>query len=357
MTICFFGDYRPNYIRNDVIINGLIKNKVDLFICHTELKGFLRFFDLAKKYLFSGRVFDYIVIGSSDTSRPLVILAKIISRKPVIWDAHYSLYDTIIFDRKLASQKSIKACYYWFLDWLGCVFADKILLDTDHHIDYFVKQFKINKDKFIRILVGANEELLKKNLSNIINHNENNFLISFHGNYIPLQGIEYIIEAAKILEKFPNIKFKLVGKGQTYQKIRDLAKELNIVNINFIERVPYSEIPGLIYAAHVSLGIFGNSDKALSVIPNKIYEAMALSKPIITGDTPGIRELFEDRKNILLCRVADGEDLADKILELYNNRALLNNIGLGAFELFREKCRPEVVVKPLLDKLKSSYEK
>lgn len=360
MTICFFGDYNPEYIRNDVIIQGLIKNKINLLICHTKYKGSLRFFDLIKMYFSYGRNCDFVFVGSSDTSRPLVVLAKIISRKPIIWDAHYSIYDTLVEDRKLAKPNSLKAYYYWFSDWLGCAVADKVLLDTNHHIDYFVKKFRARKDKFIRILVGANEELLKSYLSkesNSVGLDNNHFLVSFHGKYIPLQGVEYIIQAAKILEKYPDIKFKLIGKGQTYQKVRDLSKKINTVNINFIDRVPYKDIPKLISSAHISLGIFGNSDKALRVIPNKIYEAMALAKPIITGDTPGIKELFEDRKNIVLCRPADEKDLAEKILVLYKDRKLLNFIGEGAYKIFKDKCLPEIVVKPLLEKLNNYYEK
>jgi len=351
MTICCFGDYRPDYIRNDVIVQGLKKNNINLLVCHTECKGFFRFFDLTKKYLSLGRDSDFIFVGSSDTSRPLVLLAKIISRKSVVWDAHYSIYDTMVNDRRLAGRYSFKALYYWSLDWLGCVTADIILLDTDHHINYFSEEFKIRKNKFIKILVGANEELLKSFLPESNIDNKNNFLVNFHGNFIPLQGIEHIIQAAKTLEEYPEIKFKLIGRGQTYKKMRDLAIELKIINIDFTERVPYKEIPVLISGAHISLGIFGDSEKALRVIPNKIYEAMVLKKAIISGDSPGINELFENRKNILLCRPADSRDLADKILELYNNRDLLNNIAAGAYDLFKEKCRPEIVVRPLLDKL------
>lgn len=351
MKICYFGDYNPQYIRNDVIIKGLIKNKVDLSICRSSSKGFYRFLELTKKFLFSSHKSDFIIVGSSDSSRPLVVLIKILSRKPIIWDAHYSLYDTIVGDRKLVRERSLKSFYYWFLDWMGCVLADKILLDTNHHIEYFSKTFHIRKSKFIRILVGADEELLKAttNITSKPSANSGTFLVSFHGNYIPLQGIEYIVSAAKILESYSDIRFNLIGGGQVDKKIMDLANKLNIANVKFIDRIPYSEIPYYLEIADISLGIFANTDKALRVIPNKIYEAMAMGKAIVTADTPAIHELFQDKKNILLCKPADSEDLAQKILELRNNENLRYTIAQEAYRLFQSKCLPEIVVKPILE--------
>ena len=70
MKICYFGDYRLKYIRNDVIINGLVKNGVHILICHSGSKGFLRFFHLVKQYISHGRKCDLVIVGSSDSSRP-----------------------------------------------------------------------------------------------------------------------------------------------------------------------------------------------------------------------------------------------------------------------------------------------
>ncbi|MFH1744862.1 MAG: glycosyltransferase [bacterium] len=349
MKICYFGNYLPDYIRNRVIIKGLKENKVDLIECHTKEIGLKKYFDLLKMHKDISGKYDLMIIGSHDASRLLVALAKFLTKKPIVWDAHYSIYDSWVYDRKLISPKSFKAKYYWFLDWLGCTSADKILLDTDEHIQYFVDTFKIKKEKFIRVLVGADDKMFFPKAGN---NTGGKFIIEFHGKYIPLQGIEYIIEAAKILEKDNDIIFNIIGKGQTYAKIMELSRDLDVRNINFIDRVPYEEIPDYISQASVCFGIFGNTKKTLRVIPNKIYESMAMAKAIITADTPAIKELFVNRENILFCKVADGKSLAEKILELKNNQELRDKIAKGAYKLFKERCTPRLLAAELLVEIK-----
>ena len=84
MRICYFGDFNPDYIRNDVIITGLKENGADLVICQTRLKGWRRYFDLFKSYNSIRGGIDYIVVGSSDTSRWILLFIKLVSRKNLI---------------------------------------------------------------------------------------------------------------------------------------------------------------------------------------------------------------------------------------------------------------------------------
>ncbi|MEK7583051.1 MAG: glycosyltransferase [Patescibacteria group bacterium] len=144
---------------------------------------------------------------------------------------------------------------------------------------------------------------------------------------IPLQGVPYIRKAAEILRGDHDISFRIIGDGQW---------------------VPYEDLPNLIRAADACLGIFGDTDKTLRVIPNKVYEAIAMAKPVISSDTPAIRELFTDRENILLCRRADPEDLAEKILELRRDEQLRTRIAHGGHQLFLSRCTPKIIAADLL---------
>ena len=139
MTILYFGNYRPDYARNKIIMRGIEQHGAH--IVHSMRDQH-----------------DLIIVGYSD-SRWAVPLARLLSRKPIVWDAFYSLYDSWVFDRKLVLSYSLKARFYWFLDWLSCRLADRILLDTNAHIDYFVKTFKIPRHKFTRVFIGADDEI------------------------------------------------------------------------------------------------------------------------------------------------------------------------------------------------------
>ena len=80
---------------------------------------------------------------------------------------------------------------------------------------------------------------------------------------------------------------------------------------------------------------------------------MELGVPVITSDSPGIRELFTDRKDILLCKPADPEDLAAKILLLRNDATLRSTIAAQALQLFEERVTPKKIGEQLIGDLKS----
>jgi len=111
---------------------------------------------------------------------------------------------------------------------------------------------------------------------------------------------------------------------------------LDIKNIDFIDWVNYKELPEHILNADVCLGIFGSTPKAQRGIPIKVYEALAMKKPIITGDTPAARDVFTHKANAVLCEMCNPEALADSIILLKENRELRANIAESGYRLYQE---------------------
>jgi glycosyltransferase involved in cell wall biosynthesis len=69
---------------------------------------------------------------------------------------------------------------------------------------------------------------------------------------------------------------------------------LELQNVEFIEFLEQKELTQYIHHADICLGIFGETEKAKRVIPNKVYEAMAMKKPVITGNSPAAREFLKN---------------------------------------------------------------
>ncbi|MBI5765895.1 glycosyltransferase family 4 protein [Candidatus Falkowbacteria bacterium] len=343
MKICYFGKYNPEYSRNRILLSGLKENGVEVIECRTEKSGAAKYFDLIKKHWKIRNNYEVMIVGFPGNQA--VVLAKFLTKKPIIFDAFLSFYDSMVFDRQVCRPNDLKAKYFWLLDWLPCQLADKILLDTNAHINYFIKTFKINRAKFYRVPVGTEELFFyPENLSKTTD----SFLVHFHGYFLPLHGLEYIIRAAKILEK-ENIKFNIIGRGKKYEAVIKLAGELKLNNVNFINPVPYEKLRPYINQADLCLGIFGNTAKTKMVVPNKIYEYLACKKPIITTDTSAIGEFFKNGDELILCRSADSDDLAQKILALKNNPALREKIAINGFNLYQKKFRSQIIAADLIN--------
>lgn len=346
MKICYFGIYDKNYSRNKILISGLRKNRVEVIECSDRTESIFKYFKLIGKYWKQGRQTDLIIVGFPGWQS--AILAKILTRKPVVFDAYLSLYNVMVYDRKACSVKSFRARYYWFLDWLASKLADLVLLDTNTHIEYFIKTFGFKREKFLRVLIGADNNIFYPREA----ERNKKFTIVFHGWFIPVQGIEYIIKAAKILKDYKDIQFQLIGVGQEYQRMVNLTKKLSLDNISFLGKKKYDQLVKYLAKMDVGLGNFGHSEKTLMVIANKSYEVIAMGKAHISADVPAMRELFKDRENILFCQRANPESLAQKILELKNNQELRKRIAQNGYELYKSKATPEIIAKELLTNLK-----
>lgn len=352
MTICYFGDYDPEYIRNDVILTALRVAGAHVHVCNERGAG--RYMRLLRAVFNSKvRASDVLFIGSSDTARYVVLLVRMFWYKPLVWDMHYSIYDGWVFDRELLKEKSVAARYHYGVEWLAAHAVSLVLLDTKAHSEYIAGLFSLPVMRCSYVLVGANEEKLRTMLSNHPPRpkEKGKFIVNFHGKYIPLQGVPTIIKAAKLLEGDTRFSFVLVGSGQTYKEVRQLADELACHNITFMPRIPYDYIPAAITGANVSLGIFGDTAKAARVIPNKLYEAVALGVPVVTEDSPAIREVFQDGRDMRLCRSANPTDLAHVLTELANDPEQLERIGKEGYATFRSHATSKQIGTVLLDEI------
>src|SRR3989344_9363665 len=322
MRVLYFGIYNPSYARNWVIINGLRKNGIEVIeLFEKPSKSSL--FRLAIRYLLLKEKFDLVIVGFP--GQEIMFLAKMIIRKPIIFDAFTSHYGGYILDRKRSSPTSLMARYYRFLDTWSCKFADVILLDTQAHIDFFIREFGLPASKFRRIWIGANDDNFKpvnrQDLFKQVLPVNDKFKVIFFGTYVPLQGVEYIIRAAKLLEHEKDIVFYFFGKGQDKPKCVKLTEELGLKNIEFTDMIKSEELRSKIASADVVLGLFGNTPKTPLVIPNKVYEATAMRKPVITSDTHAIRELFTE-DDMFLVNAANPNAIAQAIIKLKNDPSL-----------------------------------
>lgn len=364
MRICYFGTYERNYPLNSIIIKGLKKNGIEVIERHVSLwekrrnkhGDFLKVFSLVKlsvslaiaylklgfKFLREYKDIDVVIVGYIGQLDIfwLKFLTLFCKNKPkIIFVPLVSLYDTAIIDRGLSGKNNILAKILFYIDKFSFKMPDLVILDTNEHIKYICDLFGLDKSKFRRSWVGADEDVFYPKCSSPDKGKlEGVFMVLFFGKYIPLHGLEYIIKSAKLLENEKDIKFKMIGNGQLYDKIIKLNNDLDVKNIEFIEWIEYDKLVDEINKADAVLGIFGGTEKSSRVIPNKVFQAVACKKPVVTGDSPAIRELFTDRENILLCKNKDSESLKNAILELKNNSELKNRIAENGYLVFAKNA-------------------
>lgn len=346
--LCFFGTYNKTH-RNNSLLKGLRAQGYEVIECYSAAKKPWRYFSLIRQHWQLRHSYDVMIVGFPNHG--LMLLARVLTRRPIIFDPFISLFNTIVEDRQQKASSTFKARRAWWIDTLSVRLADWVLFDTAAHAAYFQATYGLGREKCVVVPVGADESQFVPAPA-AEGGTKGAFRVKFYGSYSPLQGVQYIIEAARRLQDQPDIHFELLGHGQTLAEMKALAAEHNLTNLTFIEeRISLPELVAFLQTADVCLGIFGGTVKSNMVVPHKVYDALALGKPVITADTPAIAEFFTDREHLMVCRDADGAALADTIVQLRDDAVLRNHIATEGRKLLLAQFTPVQLVRPLVSLL------
>ena len=311
-----------------------------------SLRSFLRFIPRLIK-----RDFDFVFIGFFGQ-----LLSQMITpftRKPIILDMFVSAYDTLVEDRHMTNKKSLLAKYLYWLDKYSGRKATLIFVDTLAHAEYFHQTFGIPFSKMKRVFVGCDEGLFHP-----LPENPESGTVLYYCSYLPLHGVDVVVRAAELLQADPAMKFKIIGEGIEYEKIRKFIQDKHLTNVELAAPVAFEQLPHEIQNARICLGgHFGASAKACRVIPGKAFQMIAMGKPVIVGDNAANRELLTHKVDSWFCEMNNPVALADAISTLFHDKALRDQIGSGALETYLEKATSSqlrsVVQESVLDTLKS----
>lgn len=346
LRVCYFGRYDPLYSRNAVIAKCLERAGAEVVRIRDDRSLVWR------TPLLLGRAlrarFDVVIVGFRAHSD--MFLARLVATMhgvPLIFDPLTSRYEERVIDRRIVRARSWLARWYFFSDKMGCLAADRILLETDAQISYFVQTFGVARSRCRRVWLGADDEVMRPAASSA---RSDVFSAFFYGRFSPLHGVEHIVRAAAILEERRNpVRFVLVGSGQTHQRARELVERLGLSTVTFREAVPYPQLAALMSEADVCLGSFGTTARAERVIPNKVFDALAVGRPVIAADTPAVREALTHGQHAWLCPPGNGEALADAIEYLKREPELRRSIAANGHRLFQERFSLDAVTRVLAE--------
>jgi len=329
MRICFLPGREATYIRTRVLQETLKKLNIEYFDCSCPEKHFYRYFYSFLKFLRFLPKSECVIVGFC--AQPLVLFARLFTKKPIIMDAYISIFETLAIERKKFGPQSMFAKWTRWLDRKAFDLSDLVLLDTDAHINYFIQEYGVDKKKihkFIASCANLNDakRTVQTNKPPVILH---------YGEFQSLHGSIFIIRCAKYI---PNARFILIGQGRDLKACQLEVKNLKLDNITFYPFIPYQELMNHIVNADICLGIFGGTLKANIVIPNKVYDYLSLGRATITQKSSAVQELFTDGEDLILCKEKNAESIADKIKILLDDSSLRDRIAQQGKNTFDEKC-------------------
>lgn len=153
------------------------------------------------------------------------------------------------------------------------------------------------------------------------------FVILYAGIVGYAQGLDVIIDTAQHL-KNSNVKFVIVGDGPEKERLAQRCKSETVNNVVFYPNTDKSEIPSLVESCDAYVVPLKRLDLFLGAIPSKLFEPLALGKPILLGVDGEARRLFiTEGEAGLYFEPEDDRELKNQVMKLSEDRALANRLG------------------------------
>jgi glycosyltransferase involved in cell wall biosynthesis len=314
-VVLYWGTYDTSKPRTRILRDGLRAAGATLHECHAEVwegiadksqvtghlrrlrllfRWLTRYPSLLWRFLRASRP-DIVLVGFPGVLDVIAVapFARL-RRVPIAWDMFMSLYDTVVLDRRLIDPASPWARLLRWIEGFATRRADRLFLDTEAHARHVEALYGLPPRHCGAVWVGVEIEhfRLQEPVAVAGRSPVAPLRVLFYGQFIPLHGIDTIVGAARLMSA-EAVEWTLIGRGQEAPRIRRMLAATPLPKLRWIEWVDYADLKHWIADADVCLGIFGTSDKAASVIPNKVFQIVAAGRPLITRDSPAIRELLE----------------------------------------------------------------
>lgn len=260
---------------------------------------------------------------------------------PLVVDPLISAYEKEVFERNKWPPDSKSAEKRRLHESALFATADVVVADTPAHAEFFSQRLHVRSDRLCVMYVGAEADLFRSRPQESL---EPPFEILFFGSFLPLQGVDVIVRAAEMAPDLP-ARWVLLGDGDLKAQIEKRARRLP--HIAFEPWIRYEELPGRIARGHILLGIFGTTLKAGLVIPNKMFQAMAVARPVITRSAKAYPQPVRDCDVIGWVPAGDPAALANIVRKWLMDPADLDRRGRQTRRLFDTFFNPGELRKQL----------
>lgn len=285
--ILYLNVHDASYPRNKGIREFLVSagHQVDMVMRRDQESFLKQNIDLIKRSFATAERYDVVVL--SELSVQFALAAKLVAfakRAILVVDSFVGMYETNVGDWQRVASTSPKGRAYAAFDRIAAVVARIQLIDTAVRAKALENR---SRGQVISIPVSVPDWAVPQ-----IQRPEMRNKFLYYGNYIRLHGLDYVVDAIKLLGEDTNAEFTFLGDGEDRPRIESRIKSEGLERrVTFLNPVREEELAGVIGDHLAVFGIFGTSPKAASVIANKVWQGLACSRTVITRSSAALEEI------------------------------------------------------------------
>ena len=264
-------------------------------------------------------------------------MAKLCGVK-IVGEFYISQYDAAVNDRRTVPANSRRAKKLLREDQVFVDYCDKLIFLNRSESEYYLRVVARTSARYkVAEIPLCSPESRRAQLP-YANGQTGSISLVWWGTYIPLHGLGKILRAVAILRD-SNLKCHLdiLGAGSfSPENYQGLARELKIEGlVTFHADVTFADgglQTLLLEKADIAFGNFGDSEKARTVLVNKVVEAASFGLPIVSQRTEAAGEFFTHGEDICFAE-STPEGIADSVQVLAENPEQILTLGRNAYAL------------------------
>jgi len=179
------------------------------------------------------------------------------------------------------------------------------------------------------------------------------FVASYVGTHGMAHHLETVLEAAQELSAYKDIVFLLVGDGAERSHLITMRDEMKLSNVVMLEQQPKEIMPELWSLSSVSLVLLKKSDLFKTVIPSKIFESMAMERPVILGVEGESAQLVMSAEGGVCIEPENGKELASQVLRFYRDPTMCQKLGASGRQYVLAHFDRQVLARRFADVMQS----
>lgn len=165
--------------------------------------------------------------------------------------------------------------------------------------------------------------------------NTDDFNIIHFGSMGPANGLDYIIETAKLCQEqgLKDVKFLFMGDGATLPTLKKLAEEYGLTNVKFLGNHKMSVVSEVVNLCDLSMTSFKNLPILATNSPNKLFDSLSAGKPVVVNSAGWTKDMAEKDDCGFFVDPDNPQDFVDKIKLYKDDKNLLEKWGKNARKL------------------------
>jgi glycosyltransferase involved in cell wall biosynthesis len=293
IRVLYFAVEDFTYPRNVRIRNYLESRNAEIDVVVRAFGGSKKreYFSLLQAGIRHRRSYDLVVLSEfSSNAFPISWLTARLNGAVHVVDFFVGKYETLVEDRGSVSARSWKARLIRILDSAAIRSADIAFSDTAVRADAF-QQLGGGRTSVLNLPVGAPS--WTGDASPPMSRDANSPLrVVYYGHYIPLHGVDTLVDALIIANKSHEVQATMIGDGTSKADLEAKVARAGLEGrIEFKGYQAPDDLMRYVSECDVVLGIFGTSTKAGSVIANKVWQGLYAERIVVTRNSEALAEI------------------------------------------------------------------